>query len=162
MAQVGQFLAVAFTDVNGNNKFDGKDTLIAGLIDTDKSKDASVGDTVTFGTYPHLSGKEAGTYLSNDSLVTNVVQDNSEAVVVDVADGQVGLFHTSQDTEVLYTSLFVGGLESQFQDHFGTGGGGDRVFADSNVNGPGDPETGVELDVVLRSGDQDFLDVLIA
>ena len=161
MAQKGQFLAVAFTDINGNNKFDGKDTLIAGLIDTDKSKDASIGDTVTYGTYPHLSGKEAGTYLSNDSIVTSVAGANSEVVQVGVADGQVAWFHVQNQAEVFITSTNVA-EESRFQDDFGTGNGGDTVFADSNVNGPGDPETGVEFDAVNRTGDQDFLDVLIA
>ena len=153
----GQFLAVAYTDVNGNHKFDAKDTLIAGLIDTNKDHTVSLGDTVTFGTYPHLSGKEAGTYLSNDSIVTSVGTPTSEGVVVGVADGQVGWFHVPT-AEVLFTAT-NSGLESQFQDDFTTTGGGDFVFADSNVNGPGDPETGLANDTVLRSGDQPFIDV---
>src|SRR5262245_45840280 len=81
----GQYLAVAFTDVNGNDKFDGKDKLIAGLVDTNKDHTASVGDTVTWGTYPHLSGNEAGAYLADDATVIAVLgTPNSASVVVQV------------------------------------------------------------------------------
>ena len=46
-------LAVAFTDVNGNDKYNaGKDTLIAALVDTNKDGVVSVGDTIQWGEIP--------------------------------------------------------------------------------------------------------------
>src|SRR5262245_9545341 len=45
-------LAVAFTDVNGNDKYDGKDKLIAAVVDTNHDETVSPNDTIQFGTYP--------------------------------------------------------------------------------------------------------------
>ena len=56
-------LAVAFTDLNGNDKYNpGKDTLIAALVDTNNDNTASVGDTIVWGTYPAIpDGSASGT-----------------------------------------------------------------------------------------------------
>src|SRR5262245_57631831 len=56
-------LAVAFTDLNGNNKYNpGKDTLIAALWDTNNAGVVSVGDTIQWGTYPAIpDGSASGT-----------------------------------------------------------------------------------------------------
>src|SRR5262245_14756409 len=69
-----KILAVAFTDLNGNDKYNaGKDELIAALVDTDGSGSATIGDTITFGTFPRLDGQQAGTFLAADATVTNVI-----------------------------------------------------------------------------------------
>ena len=40
-------LAVAFTDLNGNDKYNpGKDALIAAIVDTNNDNTVSVGDTI--------------------------------------------------------------------------------------------------------------------
>ena len=46
-----KFLAVAFTDLDGNHHFNAnKDALIAAVVDTNHDKTISIGDTVQFGT----------------------------------------------------------------------------------------------------------------
>jgi hypothetical protein len=71
-------LAVAFTDLNGNDKFNpGKDTLIAALVDTNNDGTVNVGDTVVFDTYPRIpDGSESGiggTFNGVDQTVMDVV-----------------------------------------------------------------------------------------
>src|SRR5262245_55612613 len=87
-----KLLAVAFTDVNGNDTYNpGKDMLIAALQDTDLSGSVTLGDTVIFGSYPHLNGHEAGTFQGADTTAINVIAATDSAVVVGVAgDSFVG------------------------------------------------------------------------
>ena len=158
-----KFLAVAFTDVNGDNKYKEKDgdVVISAINDTDGSHDISVGDTVTFGTYPHLDGTEAGTFLGADTTITSVVQADSSLVVVGVADGFVR-WEASGSTEAFATTVPVSGaFEASFGDEIiDTELKSDGAHT-SNEDGPADPDTAVGESVV-RVGDDGFLDVLIA
>jgi hypothetical protein len=68
MAKSDDLLAVAFTDVNGNDKYNPhKDTLIAALVDTNHDGIVSAGDTIQFGSYPSVVG---GTYTGDDYVIT--------------------------------------------------------------------------------------------
>src|SRR5262245_50516977 len=88
-------LAVAFTDLNGNHKYNaGKDTLIAALVDTNHDGVVSVGDTVHWGTYPKLpDGSNSGVggiFTSPDLTVTSIGSTNSSTQVgVGTANGSV-------------------------------------------------------------------------
>ena len=85
-----KFVAVAFTDVNGNGKFNANgDALIAAVVDTNNDKTVSVGDTVTFGTFPHLNGTQAGTFEGADTIITSVTLATDTEVEVGVADGTI-------------------------------------------------------------------------
>ena len=69
-------LAVAFTDRNGNHKYEpGKDLVLASLLDTNKDGAASAGDTIHWGTYPTTFDVDGprGTFRSPDELVTFVL-----------------------------------------------------------------------------------------
>ena len=67
------FLAVAFTQGNNNDKFDKADTVIAGISDANHDGVVSVGDTVTFGTIPDTDGTPLGAYTHADSSVQSVL-----------------------------------------------------------------------------------------
>src|SRR5262245_49139743 len=75
MAKGGQagILAVAYSELNGNGRFDNKE-LIASIVDTNHDKTVSVGDTVSYGTYPlHIDGTgERGTFTQTTIEVTGV------------------------------------------------------------------------------------------
>src|SRR5262245_49137534 len=93
------FLAVAFTDLNGNHKFNPrKDLLIAALVDTNNDNMPSVGDTVLWGTYPAIpDGSESGTgglYTSLDGTVTEVTTLTDFTLQVTTASGRIS-WHTS-------------------------------------------------------------------
>src|SRR5262245_40503422 len=77
-----KFLAVAFTDLNGDHKFSAnKDALIAGVVDTNRDHIVSEGDTVQFGTYPVNSNvTETGQYTHADSIITDITTEGSDAV----------------------------------------------------------------------------------
>src|SRR5262245_7720438 len=108
-----KYLAVAFTDLNGDDKFSAnKDTLIAGLVDTNHDKTVSVGDIVQFGTFPLLSGAQAGTFNGPDTPVTSVDQASSDTVVVEVASGTVTWMHTDPFEERFMTQSATGVDES--------------------------------------------------
>ena len=71
-------LAVAFTDLNGNDKYNpGKDALIAAIVDTNNDNTVSVGDTIEWGTYPEITdGSASGT----GGIYTSSRQHNHKCV----------------------------------------------------------------------------------
>jgi hypothetical protein len=156
-----EFLAVAWTDVNGNHNFDpNKDGLIAALVDTNNDHVVSVGDTVTFGTYPHLNGTQAGTFLGADTPVTSVQQADSTQVLVSVADGTIQWRNTVvQDLQVTDGN---NNFEAVVFDGIAVGTKADETLADLAVNGPADPDTAVLEFIAFRPGDDGFIDVFIA
>jgi hypothetical protein len=134
--------------------------LIAGIIDTDGSNSVSIGDTVTFGTYPHLDGTQAGTFLGADTTITSVLQNDGNTVEVGVADGTIRWvdFGSAERLQTLDSS---NNIESHFFDGIAIGTLADLARAEPTVNGPGDPDSAI-LENIARTGDDGFLDVLIA
>jgi hypothetical protein len=158
-------LAVAFTDLNGNDKYNpGKDTLIAALVDTNNDNAVSVGDTVVWGTYPKIpDGSESGTggiYTSSDLTVTSVLSVTSASVEVDTAEGTV--FWSATPNLEQFATFFSGASspESNLVDSITLPQADDTIFADPAVPGPGNPNTFVDVST-FQLGDQAFLDVLI-
>src|SRR5262245_13843700 len=96
------FLAVAFTDNNNKNVLDKNDQVIAAISDTNNDGVVSVNDTVSFGAYPHLDGSQNGTFLGADTLVTSIIQADTQ-LVVGVAGGTV-LFREGPTTEFFETT----------------------------------------------------------
>ena len=155
-----KFLTVAFTDLNGNGKFNANgDALIAAVVDTNHDKIVSVGDTVTFGTYPHVNGTQAGTFQGADAIITSVTDATSTQVLVSVGDDTIE-WRAQPEVETFRTTD-GGNTESSFFDGIVAGTKADQIFVDSAVNGPGLPDTTV-VESTLRVGDDGFLDVLIA
>jgi hypothetical protein len=155
---------VAFTDKNNNDSFDNADTLIAGIIDANNDGVVSVGDTVKWGTYPHLDGTSAGTFTHGDSPITDVNAATSTGVWVDVAEGEISWTALSGGEAFgtrVTTPFFQ--LESSMTDDFnGQVLVADHVTVDSTVNGPGAPNMSVSEGILQQaSGDQGFLDVFI-
>lgn len=159
-------LAVAFTDLNGNDKYNpGKDELIAALVDTSNDGVVSVGDTVVWGTYPAIpDGRNSGTggtYQSPDDTVTDVLIDDGTGVAVHTADGGTVLWFASTTLEEIITSgTGSGGVESHLIDSITDPTIKDAVFTDPGASGPGDPNFPVE-ESTFQLGDQLFLDVKI-
>jgi hypothetical protein len=156
-------LAVAFTDLNGNDKYNpGKDTLIASLEDTNNDHVVSVGDTIHWGTYPAIPDGSAsgtgGTFTSADDTVTNVLLDDNTGVVVETAAGTVNWF-ADPNLEEFFTLDNNGGIESHLRDSINFIAT-DEVLANPNVLGPGLPNFEVGTSA-FQLGDQAFLDVLI-
>jgi hypothetical protein len=158
------FLAVAFTDVNGNNKYNpGKDTLIGALVDTNNDHTVSVGDTVVLGTYPASIYESAsgpgGAYTILESTVINVdlVQSNgiSSSVQVETSLGTIWWFATPQ-YETFSTFVWNIVLESEIIDSI-SGAASDSVLAKSDAQGPGRPNNDVSV-TGLQAGDQAFID----
>ena len=163
-------LAVAFTDLNGDHKFQAnKDALIAAVIDTNHDKTVSVGDTVTFGTFPHLDGTQAGTFTHADSTITFVTVADSTHIEVRVPDGFVFLT-ANPKFESFTTEYNAGVLETEFIDNINndTYPQFDEVYASNHQDfyghGPGDQDvTGLIIETNYdRPGNDGFLDVLIA
>jgi hypothetical protein len=156
-------LAVAFTDVNGNDKYNpGKDTLIASLVDTSNDGTVSVGDTIHFGTYPAIAdGSNSGTggnFTILESTVTDVLDANSTRVVVDTALGTV-IWNADPAVEFFETTDLSHAIESVVRDSIDIPGILDLIQTVA-VEGPGEPNTSVDYST-LQPGDQAFLDVLI-
>jgi hypothetical protein len=157
-------LAVAFTDLNGNDKYNpGKDTLIAAIVDTNNDGIVSVGDTVQFGTYPLIpDGSESGTggtYLAFDRTITQVDFTSSTAVQVETGTvGSVGFFATPNEETFRTTGL---ALESELNDSINFLTVPDTIFTNTTALGPGAPNTDIDVSA-LQPGDQAFLDVFIA
>jgi hypothetical protein len=156
---------VAFTDVNGNDKYNaGKDTLIAALVDTNNDHTVSVGDTIHWGTYPSVIG---GTYTSPDDTITafELFDDASgTAVRVTTADGTVswGAGVNAEQFSTVVTATFPNVFESFLRDSF-TQDPPDEIQVDPTTPapGPGLPNTQV-VEIGEQPGDQAFLDVYIA
>ena len=160
-----KFLAVAFTDLNGNDKYNpGKDTLIAAVADTNNDNTVSVGDTIQWGTYPAIpDGTASGTggiFLNPDSTITDVVVANDSLVFVDSAGGSVEWAASPNVVEEFATIGFTG-LESHLVDSINLTTADDLIFADPDVFGPGHPNMLVDV-TTHQLGDQAFLDVWIA
>jgi hypothetical protein len=156
-----KFLAVAFTDVNGNDNYNpGKDVLIAALQDTDLSGSVTLGDTVIFGDYPRLDGSIAGTLLGPDTTITRVDVATSTDVLVGVANGNIDWF-AGPGGELFFTQTASFASELFLSDGIFSAGAVDIVSADSSVSGPAGPNTDVN-ETTPRLLDQPFLDVFIA
>ena len=156
-------LAVAFTDLNGNGKYNvGKDTLIAALVDTNNDHVVSVGDTVVWGSYPKIpdgsNSGTGGTFLSFDTTVTDVVDvtitNDFMNIVVNTANGIVNWTTSTLGDEFLTNN-------SHLIDNFNRPTQVDFIFADPSLPGAGRPSTFVE-ESTLQLGNQGFLDVYIA
>jgi hypothetical protein len=155
-----KFLAVAFTDLNGDGKFHfKKDGLIAAVVDTDKSKDVTEGDTVKFGTYPDISGDEAGTFGTTTIEITQGSATDTELSVV-ATDNNSLQFLASEELELFASGTAPLG-EALLIDVIDIPGAEDVVFVDPLGEGAGDPNNAVS-DQTDQQGDQGFLDVLIA
>src|SRR5262245_34220480 len=128
-------LAVAFTDLNGNHKYNsGKDMLIAALVDTNQDGVPSVGDTIHWGTYPNALG---GSYTSPDDTITAIeVTDNPSftRVLATTAEGTVGWF-VAGDREEFATFLPAVAIESLLRDSFTDFV--DEIQTNPSVPGPG-------------------------
>ena len=167
---MAKLLAAAYTDTNSNNKFDGKDTLIAGLYDTDKSKDLSIGDTVTFGTYPHLDGSAAGKFQHVEKAVTDFTitsEPTFDSVSVTVDGGRVDwtITPTSESFSTINTEPLTAGFESNFID-FLDDSTPDHIRVNAKTD-PGHPDTAPILEDAdptdaTHVGDNGFLDIFIA
>jgi len=160
-------LAVAFTDVNGNGKYNaGKDTLIAAIVDTNNDHTVSIGDTIQWGTYPAIpDGSASGTggiYTSLQGTITNVVFTNSEGALVETAAGRVE-FLANTNVEAFHTSSPGGNVESSLIDSITLPDVGDSILADPNQFGAGQPNFPVDVsNTTTQLGDNAFLDVFIA
>jgi hypothetical protein len=158
-------LAVAYTDVNSNNKYDGKDLLIAAVVDTNKDKVVSVGDMVQFGTYPlHPDGTPGrGTFTDAAEALTDVLLATSAAVVVRTEAGFVqwgdskggAEYYIAQGGSSSQSLQLSDGITDPYTDNY--------VYVPTSiVVNPGAPDTQVSLEAVTQLGDQAFLDVFIA
>jgi hypothetical protein len=164
MTKANNFLVVAFTDNNGNQIFDKGDTLIAGINDKDKSGTVTVGDTVTFGSYPlHIDGTGSGSFKDHHETITAVdARNNSTEVHVTTAEGGINYGnHPGSDNAFITedpnpnNGLDVVLRDSQFS------GGPESVFVGTALAGPGAPDTTAD-DSGLQPGNQGFFDVFIA
>src|SRR5262245_28026989 len=157
-------LAVAFTDLNGNNKYNpNKDTLIAALVDTSGDGVVSVGDTIQWGTYPAIPDGSAsgvgGIYTRVESTITNVVDASSSLVSVETARGSVVWF-ASANQEEFQTRNALNEPESRLLDSINFPTLPDAIVADSTAFGAGAPNFDVQV-LTPQLGDQGFLDVLV-
>jgi hypothetical protein len=150
----GQFLAVAFTDENGNHKYNpGKDALIAGVQDTNHDKTVSVGDTIVFGTYPHLDGTQAGTFTQTSAGISGVIIGPG---VLHVESGTNDLFWITPTSDAAHEVLDTDGVRIIDETERGL----DEVHV-SGVGQIGLPDTTPVNESLQQLGDQGFLDVLI-
>jgi hypothetical protein len=149
-------LAVAFTDQNGNHKYEPrKDLLMASLLDTNRDGAASAGDTIHWGTYPTTFDVDGprGTFRSPDELVTFVLPGD-HLVEVQTALGSV----LWEDLRFLGERFVITGV-SILQD-------ARTLQSEINVTAtipggfPGSPDTNVDLRTFLPR-DDGFLDVLL-
>jgi hypothetical protein len=167
MAKVNNntFLAVAFTDNNGNHIFDKGDTLIAGINDKDKSGTVSVGDTVTFDSYPlHIDGTGRGSFKDHTETITAVEVSKEDNIIVDTSAGNIN-WHTatstSADAEIFRTEGTTSPAGVELADSFPNSiGQPDDVDAEAH-QGAGAPTTNA-FDSGLVPGNQPFFDVFIA
>jgi hypothetical protein len=150
-------LAVAFTDQNGNHTYEpGTDTLIASLLDINNDHVVSVGDRIHWGTYPttfDVNGPR-GTFTGPDLLVEGVGLADIGSVEVQTALGTVTWIHVPR-----FDGFFTAGTDS----FSGTDRErvGDKVFVNPSAQGPGHPDTPVDIFSLDQLGNQGFLDVLI-
>jgi hypothetical protein len=158
-------LAVAFTDLNGNDKYNpGKDTLIAALVDTNNDNIPSVGDTVQWGTYPKIpDGSASGTGGQYQSLFTTVLDvdfitldDVNLGVRVETGAGTVQWLELPSEEQ--FSTVGFGGVDSILTDNITLPMLNDTIFADNTVAGAGMPNNSVDISV-FQPGDQAFLDV---
>jgi hypothetical protein len=159
-------LAVAFTDLNGNHKYNpGKDTLIAALVDTSNDNTVSVGDTVQFGTYPAIpdgvNSGIGGSYTILESTITDVVSASSTDIQVNTALGTVRWVANKDLAELFETFGTNAAIESALVDAITNPAASDRIFTIPSVSGPGQPNTTIDV-TTEQLGDQAFLDVYIA
>jgi hypothetical protein len=154
-------LAVAFTDVNGDGKFQANtDKLIAAVVDTNNDKTIDAGDTVQFGTYPlHVDGTGSGNFTHATEQITAVLAANSANVVVETPEGFVQWVPISAQSD-----------SESFQTGPTPGTTPDSLFFDEPQNqiiqvtanlGPGAPDTNA-ADSGGQLANQPFLDVFIA
>jgi hypothetical protein len=156
----GRILAVAFTDLNGNDKFDGKDALQSAVVDTNGDNKIDVGDTVQFGTFPlHLDGTGVGHFLEKSETITQVFQDSPNDVLVSVADGNI-VWSTDATQQNWSTATGFGGQLGIGIGDAITANFNDTIEAHAGV-GPGMPDSTV-AESAFQPGDQPFLDVFIA
>jgi hypothetical protein len=159
MAKSDDLLAVAFTDVNGNDKYNPhKDTLIAALVDTNHDGIVSAGDTIQFGSYPSVVG---GTYTGDDYVITgtDTITVTDSSVRVDTGQQAVS-WSANLDQEVFSTTV-VGStqFETFLRDGIDASVPDDEIQARSIPGGLAQPDTFV-VELADRPGDQPFLDVL--
>jgi hypothetical protein len=160
-------LAVAFTDLNGNHKYNsGKDMLIAALVDTNKDGIPSVGDTVQFGAYPAIPDGSAsgigGNFTILESTVTNVPEASSTRVLVNTALGNV-IWDAGPSVEFFETTSSSAVIESIVSDNININPPPhlmDQILTVPTAEGPGEPNTSV-ANQTFQLGNQGFLDVLL-
>jgi len=162
MPKKDDLLAVAFTDVNGNDKYnENKDTLIAALVDTNDDDRVSAGDTIQFGSYPSVFG---GTYTGDDYVIrtTDTVTFSDSAVQVTTVDGQAVRWSADLDSEEFFTAVAGSTqFETFLRDGIAESIPDDEIQAHPNVpGGLAQPDTLV-TELVFQPGDDPFLDVLI-
>src|SRR5262245_27984120 len=136
-----KFLAVAFSDLNGNDNYNPtQDVLIAAIVDTNHDRTVSVGDTVQFGTYPQIAdginSGHGGTFNGTDQTITSVVLPNSTSVVVSTAGGSMS-WTADADLQHFQTLSTGGQTESSLVDYLQSTTAQDLIFVDSSVSGPG-------------------------
>jgi hypothetical protein len=153
-------LAVAFTDQNGNHTYEpGTDTLIASLLDINNDHVVSVGDRIHWGTYPttfDVNGPR-GNFTGPDLLVEGVGLASSSVVEVQTALGNVAWFHI-EGARAFDAFATAGGDSISGTDRTRVG---DSFFANPSLQGPGQPDTSVDIFSLDQLGNQAFLDVLI-
>jgi hypothetical protein len=164
---------VAFTDLNGDGKFHfKKDTLIAGVVDEDKSGDASVGDTVRWGdSIPDPSGSQVAAFLDNESTITAVDFGPDGFTVTVVEEGEEGtvLWGANANAEVFATNFVPATQDVFLWDVINPGAYEDPILVQDSVivthgAGPGDPSTPDEANIFAQSpqaGDQGWLDIAL-
>jgi hypothetical protein len=154
-------LAVAFTDQNNNHTYEpGTDLLIASLLDANNDGVVSVGDRIHFGTYPTTfdgSGPR-GSFTGPDVFVTGIDTIDGQQIAVITPLGNVNWFH-----DPLFGDRFTssGSLTAAANliDAVGPFFDIDQIIADPNGQGPGEPDTFVQI-IEAQPSDRGFIDVL--
>ena len=164
-----KFVAVAYTDVNGDHKFHPiKDVLIAGVLDTNRDGTVSLGDTLTWGDYPtQIDGQGTfGTFGGADYIVVGVGEGfppESVGVTVQTGSTTFGFVNfTSTVSGESFSTFSSGSGLATFSDNFSTVSGQDQVSVQVTANNlPGLQDTPAN-DLAFHPGNDGFLDVFIA
>jgi hypothetical protein len=151
-------LAVAFTDLNGNDKYNpGKDTLIAAR-DTNNDNTASIGATVV-GSYPAILTEVKADRRKYTSLVGTVIDASFDNLGVVVIRTLVQVWAETPNEEQ-FATITTRLVESRLIDTIiAPFVSLDTIFAsdDPMIFGP-DSRDGVDV-TNFQLGDQGFLDV---
>jgi len=167
MAKGGKanILAVAYSDLNGNGKFDGNKELIADVVDTNHDKTVSAGDTVNFGTYPlHVDGTGGrGTFTDATETITGGVLLGPNYVEAETVAGTVkDTFFWSEPSldgfERFYASKYDSDTTQQYTVDFKDSTSGEQESVLADLGAPGAPDTQV-YEQIDHPGDQLFINV---